>query len=212
MKPKFYTKQKFEWDGPYDGGSSPRWCCKHKDLQGLDVVEPLKGCMWATFRSSHLQDLFGDRTGGSTLLAGEQFKDRDELAAYALRLVRWHAAAVKNVPVPPKVKELVDRIRRELHTQAQKLREQCLYHQILQETVDRVLPTVGLEPYDEPGSPAENLIRKLDEFVLPCDPPKSPPFFSEAKLYDLLGKTDARDVLSIIAQVKRQLDPVKGAL
>ena len=214
MKPKFYTPPKFDWSGPHDGlGGDPRWCCMHKALNGLDVTEHKVGTMSVTFRSNQLQDLFGDKTGGSLLLNGEQFDNKDELAGFALRLVRWHAAAVKNVPVPPQVKELVDRIRRELNLQAQKLRDQCVYHQILVETVDRVLPVVGLEPYDEgPGSEAEKLLRKLDAFVLPCDPPKSPPFFSETRLYELLGKTDARDVLSIIAQVKRQLDPVKGAL
>jgi len=215
MKPKFYTPPKFEWDGPYDGGKSPRWCCQHKELRGLDVVEPLgnnKGCLLVYFRNDHLQDLFGEGTGGSTLLDGDQFKDKDELAGFALRLVRWHAKAVEKVPVPTEVKALVGRIRHELHAQAQKLREQCVYHEILRQAVDRVLPTVGLEPYDEPGDLAANLIRKLNEFVLPCDPPKSPPFFSEGKLYDLLGKTDARDVLSLIAEVKRRLDPVRGAL
>jgi hypothetical protein len=53
----------------------------------------------------------------------------------------------------------------------------------------------------------KKLIKELNEFTLEGD---DVPFFSEAKLYDLLGKHPARDVLGLIDTVKKKLDVVEG--
>lgn len=203
MKTRFKPSKPFEWSGPYDdGGASTRWCCGHKDLGGLDVCVPKDGrdSVRITTRSDELSAVCGG-------LNSIEFENRDEAAGVVLALVRAHRAAVARVPVPKEQHAFIVRQVGDLREQATALRTLCFQNRSQMRELEAVGKLMGLEDklpsYSE--SKPEKLIARIDAFTLQGD---EVPFFTEGKLYDLLGKDDARSVLALIAQVKRALDPV----
>lgn len=192
--------QTFKWSGPYD---TDRWCCDHKDLNGLDVVESKDGCRIRP-RGDEIQIVCGglDAT----------FDSRDEAATVVLGLVRAHRSAIAASPVPASQREFVLREVREIRIQAEALRTLCYQNQMRATMMAAVAKDMQLDvPMpDVPGSDAAKLVAEIDGFKLVADTNDGPPLFSESKLYALLGKTDARSVLALIRRVKAALDPVAG--
>lgn len=201
MKTRFKPSKPFSWSGPYDGCGGERWCCGHKDLNGLDVTVFKDGSgVSISTRSDELSAVCGG-------ISNIQFADRDEAALVVLSLVRAHREAVARVPVPKEQHAFIVRQIGDLREQATALRTLCFQNRSQMRELEVVAKLLGLEDkipsYSE--SKPEKLIARIDAFTLDCD---KLPFFTEGKLYDLLGKDDARSVLALIAQVKRALDPV----
>lgn len=211
MKANSMFPKTFKWSGPHDGCGGSRWCCDHKDLQGLDVTEikPVAGEVEKVSISTRSDELSAVCDG----IYGIAFETKDEAASIVLSLLTAHRKAVAKAPVP---KEQVDFISRQLddnRRQAQALRDMCWANRSQMRELRATAKALGLArnlpSHDE--SDVEKLIATIDNFKLDFDGPKDPPFFSEAKLYDMLGKDQARSVLGLMDQIKRALDPIAAA-
>jgi hypothetical protein len=139
-----------------------------------------------------------------------EFDDKDSAAYIAVTILRCHKADVKKVPINPETFKILGyeyqdlvRFEREVKDMAASL----FYRK------QRLRLSCRAMGFDLEGDPNEELdenkklIKKFTEFTLEGD---DVPFFSEAKLYDLLGKHHARDVLGLINTVKKKLDVVEG--
>ena len=184
------------------------WYCENKNLGDLSLTEHLTK---PQFPNVPIGKVTAEWRGTPALdLDSYYFDTKEDATTLVYKMLSMHQDAVSAVPIPVDIHDQLDRMLDDLRREEQDLRGVCATNRRSQEQIRRLAKSMGdnlgYDP-DEPISKAEEAIQALDKFTLTGD---KVPFFSEAKLYDALGKEDARTVLALIHNLKRIADPVKG--
>lgn len=140
------------------------------------------------------------------------FPTAEHAAAVGLAICREHDRSMKQYAAPKPLLDAIDRAEHIVDGLEQKARGLAFEVAAAKHIVNSLRKAAGL-PENEWRK--DDLIERLNTFTLCAADRKKwmqHPFFTEAILYDLLGKEDARSVLGLIAEVKRHIDPVGGAI
>lgn len=138
-----------------------------------------------------------------------------EVAADALYTIRKTVDAITSAtPLPETVMQFLEREADQLRREQQEIEGRLLHVRGKQAWLLEIAKTYGVEriKWSTKDSDAEAVVRKLLEFTLEFGKKKvtEHPFFSEATLYELIGKEDARSVLALLKQVVGFVSPSKA--
>lgn len=140
------------------------------------------------------------------------FPTPEHAAAVGLTICLEHDKQMKEFAAPKDLISAIDLAEREVDAMERAARDMAFSVALAKRSIDSLRAAAGL-PVNEWRK--DDLVEAINSFTLYSAAKQKHskhPFFTEAVLYDMLGKDDARSVLGLIAQVKRRLDPVGGAL
>ncbi len=140
------------------------------------------------------------------------FPTKEHAAAVGLATCLNHDRLMKDYVAPQPLVTAIMLAEREIDSMEKAARDMAFAVALAKINVDKLRTAAGL-PANEWRK--DDLVEALNTFTLCCSTKQKymkQPFFTQAVLYDMLGKEDARSVLGLINQIKRRLDPVGGAL
>lgn len=133
------------------------------------------------------------------------FPSAESALAVGLQMCRDHDKRMAKYVVPKPLQDAIERAERSVREQERDLRSLNCRAAFGRWEVEELRKAAGMPPTDWD---TDDLVKRLNEVSFD----DKHPFFSEANLYDLLGKEDARTVLALIEEAKKRLDPIGGAL
>ncbi len=139
------------------------------------------------------------------------FPTAEHAGAVGVAICLAHDRSMKQFTVPKALLDAIEAAERNARDLEKAARDVAFQVAYTRHSANQLRKAAGLP---EKEWKDDDLLETLKTFTLGAGKAKHMrhPFFTEATLYDLLGKEDARSVLGIIEQVKRRIDPVGGAL
>jgi len=199
--------ESFRFEKRTPGETMTVWVCVTESLQNKLLVTEHHVTMFGAPAGTFTAEWKG--TPSFEYLDRFYFASKADAATVVYHMLELHKTAVAKVPIPVHIHERLTHNLRDLQRQEQELRSICFNNRIQQEDLVRLAHELGdnLEHGELPLTHAQQAIKEIDELCLEGE---EVPFFSETKLYKLLGKEDARSVLAVLHNLKRIADPVRG--
>jgi hypothetical protein len=173
----------------------------HGDHAG-DIVREHVTAKW-TIHSLNLKDY--DETAIQRLI----FDSDEEAAAFVATIYGQVRHARNASPVPEPIRAFIENEGRDLAEGGKALRSALLNHVYKARTIRHFADEYGIGGvYLRVDSDTAKMVRRVMNWKREGD---EHPFFSEVTLYELIGKEDARSLLSLIDDAMKEIDPIAAA-
>jgi hypothetical protein len=140
-----------------------------------------------------------------------RFKSPQEAAEFFVPIYRAVEETTKATPLPDNIMDYFNREAREFKEEQQALSGQFLRLQMRRQSLIRLAKQYGIEEATSWSSDAD-LDEKVNRLLTISLEGKDVPFFSEASLYKLLGKEDARTIRAVLRNVIALVAPEQAEL
>lgn len=134
-----------------------------------------------------------------------RFDTKEDCAAFAVEVYMQVKHARNSSPIPDDIRRFLSEAIRELHEEEKALRTRNLSFVMRAKMLRRLAEAHGLGEIHRVQSDPDTIVREIAEWKRQGD---EYPFFSEATLYELVGKEDARTLLVFIRQLAGLVDPL----